>query len=110
MDSEEREIYFFLKSYRAEFISSREICRRAGGKKRFQKSPEWAKPHLTRMAERGILETDPAGHYRIRPPKDRGGLKRWVSPQVAAILRSSGNPNIVYEISEDELDDYYEKL
>ena len=110
MDAEEREIYYFLKSWRHQFISAREVCRRAGGKKKFHSSPEWAKPLLTRMVERGILETDNSGHYRIRPPKEKPGMKRWVSPQIASILRNSGGQNATIVISEDDMDGYYENL
>jgi hypothetical protein len=110
MDAEELEIYYFLKSWRNQFISAKEICRRAGGKQRYRLAPEWAKPFLMRMVERGILETDTHGHYRLRPPKEMEVMKRWVSPQIASILRKSGENNSVIIITEDDLDDFYEKL
>ena len=112
MDAEEREIYFYLKGWKHEYISSREICRRAGGKKRFQSEPEWAKPALQRMMERGILETDPGGHYRIKPIKEKGGKnkKSWVSPQIARILQQSGKDFTHIVMSEDDLDKYYDTL
>ncbi|MCU0786415.1 MAG: hypothetical protein MUF81_20710 [Verrucomicrobia bacterium] len=112
MDSDEREIYFYLKSWKQEFISSREICRRAGGKKRFRQEEEWAKPVLLRMAEKGILETDSGGHYRIKP-MDMKMLrkgKRWVSPQVARILKESGKDFNSVLIDDAEMDRYYESL
>lgn len=111
MDSEEREIYFYLKSWRQEFISAREICRRAGGKRRFRVEPEWAKPVLTRMVEKGIAETDAAGHYRLKPieKKLRKG-KRWVSPQIARVLRESGKDFKEVIMDDDEMDRYYESL
>lgn len=112
MDADERQIYYYLKSWRDEFIASREICRRAGGKKRFRIEPEWAKPVLTRMVERGVLESDAAGHYRIRP-MDRRVLrkgKRWVSPQIARILKESGKDFNEVLIDEAEMDRYYENL
>lgn len=111
MDADEREIYFYLKAFRKEFISSREICRRAGGKKRFKYDEEWAKPVLTRMVERGILEMDEAGHYRIKPYEpDRHKRKKWVSPQIRAILQDSGRDFSEIVISEDEMDRYYDSL
>jgi hypothetical protein len=111
MDSDEREIYYYLKSWRQEYISSREICRRAGGKKRFRQEEDWAKPVLARMVEKGIVETDAAGHYRLRPmeKKVRKG-KRWVSPQVAHILKESGKDFSEVLIDDAELDRYYENL
>lgn len=111
MDSEEREIYYYLKSWKAEFISSREICRRAGGKRRFRHDEEWAKPVLARMLEKGIVETDAAGHYRLKPmdKKVRKG-KRWVSPQIARILKESGKDFNAVLIDDAEMDRYYDNL
>ena len=110
VDAEEREIFYFLKSWKSQFISTREISRRAGGKKKFQLSPEWAKPFLMRMVERGILETDSSGHYRIRPPQNATKLKRWVSPQIAAVLRSKSKELGDIVMSDNDLDDYYDSL
>ncbi len=112
MDAEEREIYYYLKGWKNQFISNREISRRAGGKRRFHREPEWAKPVLQRMVERGILETDPAGHYRIKPVDEKiaGKRRHWVSPQIANILKNSGKDFTDIVMSEDELDRYYDQL
>jgi hypothetical protein len=109
MDADEREIYYYLKSWQREFLSSREICRRAGGKKRFQAEPDWAKPVLLRMVEKGILETDASGYYRIKPihKKDKG--TKWVSPHIAKILQESGK-DFSGTINVDNMDEYYDKL
>ncbi len=111
MDADERAIYFYLKPYRQIYISAREIARRADGKKRFLAEPEWAKRVLNRMVERGILETDPAGHYRIKPV-ERGGdkNKRWVSPQIQKILQASGKEFHEIAMSDEELDQFYDGL
>jgi len=42
-------------------VGAVEIARRAGIKKRFYDEPDWAKPVLMRMADRGILESDSSG-------------------------------------------------
>jgi len=112
MDADEREIYYFLKPYWREFLSPREICRRAGGKKRFREDASWALAPLLRMAKRGILETDPAGSYRIMPrPDPRDRLQRWVSPEIKQVLRDSEKKfDGVIDLDEDELDSYYENL
>jgi hypothetical protein len=111
MSSDEREIYFYLKAFRKEYISSREICRRAGGKKRFQQEEDWAKPVLNRMVERGILEMDAAGHFRIKPfEPDALKKKKWVAPEIQRILRQSGKDFSEVIISEDEMDEYYDSL
>lgn len=110
MDADEREIYYYLKSQGREFIPAREICRRVGGKRRVRYSPDWARPVLTRMVERGILESNEEDHYRIKPmPKQDTKGKRWASPEMAKLLKASGKAfdNVVTPQDEDE---YYEKL
>jgi len=111
MDADEREIYYYLKSWKDTFISGREICRRAGGKKRYYNDKEWAKPVLTRMVEKGILETDSGGHYRLKPlDRKVSKSKRWVSPQIARILKESGKEFKEVILDDDEMDRYYESL
>ena len=111
MDADEREIYMFLKSRELEFVHTREICRRAAGKHRFHEDPEWAKPVLVRMAERGILETNATGHYRLKPVPKKNKSKRWVSPDIAKILKDGG---VEVEGTGDETaasdEEYYDKL
>lgn len=90
MDSDEREIFNYLKTWGKEYVSVREICRRAGGKKRFHEDPDWAKVILPIMLERGILERDAVGRYRIKPKSKKGGHGRWVSPDIAKLLKEKG--------------------
>ncbi|MFZ1072456.1 MAG: hypothetical protein WAO21_03375 [Verrucomicrobiia bacterium] len=108
MDGDEREIFQFLKSRGDDFVNAVEIARRAGGKSRFHKDPDWAKPILARMAERGVLQSDSSGRYRIKPVSREGKDKRWVAPDIAKILEESG----VKTEDADQLgsDDYYEQL
>jgi hypothetical protein len=108
MDGDEREIFFFLKSRGEEFVNAVEIARRASGKKRFHDDPEWAKPFLVRMTERGILQSDALGRYRVKPVGRKGKEKRWVSPDIAKILQESGVE--VEGANELGPDDYYEQL
>ena len=89
MDSEEREIFYFLKTWGEEFVSAKEVARRASGKQKFHKNPEWAKPLLMRMQERGVLESDTQGRYRIKPLAQKNKKIRWVSPDIAKILRKT---------------------
>jgi predicted transcriptional regulator of viral defense system len=109
MDSDERDIFQFLKTWGADFINAREIARRAASKKKFYEDPEWARPILRRMEERGILESDIQGRYRIKPlPKKRD--KHWVAPDIAKILKESGvevESGGEGDIADDE---YYEQL
>ena len=111
MDADEREIYQFLKSWGSQFVAAREICRRAGSKQHFQEEPDWAKPVLLRMVERGVLESNATGHFRIkRLPKKSAG-KRWISPDIAKVLEGSGvkveAAGIEGDIAPDE---YYDQL
>jgi predicted transcriptional regulator of viral defense system len=108
MDSEEHEIFYFLKTWGEEFVSAKEIARRASGKKKFYENPEWAKPLLMRMAERGVLESDTSGRYRIKPVPKKNKNKRWVSPDIAKILEESGVR--VEGAGETGTDEYYDQL
>jgi hypothetical protein len=110
MDSEEREIFYFLKTWGEEYVSTKEIARRASGKKKFHENPEWAKPLLMRMQERGLLENDTMGRYRIKPVKHKNKNKRWVSPDIAKILQESGVDVESPESGAVAPDDYYEQL
>ena len=112
MDADEREIYQFLKSWGNQYIAAREICRRAGGRRRFHEEPDWAKPVLLRMEERGILESNATGHFRLKPVrKKKEQEKRWVSPDIAKILKESG---VEVESTGGESgigsDEYYDQL
>lgn len=90
MDSDERDIFLYLKSWGQEYVGAAEICRRAGTKRRYGTEPEWAYAKLDLMVEKGILERDTRGRYRIKPQakNKRGG--RWVSPEIARILKDKG--------------------
>ena len=80
MDAVEREIYHYLRSRRPKAVDPRDINRHVGRRK-FRSNPEWAKPALLRMQERGILETDAEGAYRLKPiPRQETDGKRWASP------------------------------
>ncbi len=107
MDIDEREIFLFLKSYGADHVAAREICRRAGGRRRYEEDHDWALPILQRMLERGILEVNAGGQFRVKPIK-RNKNDRWVAPDIARILKESGieieNPG---DIASDE---YYDQL
>lgn len=47
------------------FFSAREICRKAGGKEKWDENQRWALPILSRLLAQGALEQDAAGHYRV---------------------------------------------
>src|SRR5215831_18764631 len=90
MDADEREICDFLKSFPGQFISAREIARRAGGKWKFHDDQHWAVPALTRLKEMNIVETNPAGQYRLVGDVRKERPKKWISPHIKKILEESG--------------------
>ena len=75
------------------------------------KIADWAKPVLLRMAERGILETNATGHFRLKPVSKKKQSKQWVSPDIAKILKESG---VEVESAGEESgigsDEYYDQL
>jgi hypothetical protein len=90
MDTDEREIFQFLKTWGANFTSAREIARRASSKRRFYDDPDWAVPILLRMKENGILESNVLGRYRIKPvPRKKHGGQE-VAPADAEGLNEGG--------------------
>jgi hypothetical protein len=109
MDADEKEIFQYLKTWGGNFINAMEICRRAD-KRRFHEDPNWAKQPLVRMAERGILESDISGRYRIKRVK-KEKHKEWVSPEVAQKIEEGGVPPAPVE-EEGEIgdDEYYDNL
>jgi len=108
MDSDEREIFQFLQTWGAVYVGAKEIARRATTKKRFYDEPDWAKVVLMRMAERGILESDSQGRYRLKPLSRKDKNKRWVAPDIAKILHESG---VEVETSDGIApDEYYDQL
>ena len=58
MDADEREIYEYLQGYGEEWVNAKEVCRRAGGKRKFNEDNNWAWPVLQRMKDRQIIEGD----------------------------------------------------
>ena len=91
MDADENDICQYLKSWPGQFVSAKEICRRAGGKWRYREDERWALPVLQRLIETGLVESDSTGHYRLvqRQEKKRD-KKRWISPHIQRILEQSG--------------------
>ena len=109
MDADERDIFNYLKTWGKEYVGVKEICRRASNKKRFNEEPEWAKPVLITMKERGIVESDLMGRYRIKPVKKKKGGGRWISPDIEKILNESG-VEVENNASNLGADEYYEQL
>ena len=112
MDADERDIFQFLKSWGSNYLAAREICRRAGGRQRFNEEPDWAKPILLRMEGRGVLESNATGQFRIKPVrKIKEKSEGSVSSEVAKLLKESGaeteSPGGDSSLGPDE---YYDQL
>ncbi len=90
MDSDEREIIEYLKIWGENFVNAREICRRAGGKRRYAEDNTWAMPILQRLKAGSVIEGDELGRYRIKPAPKKKLKGRWISPDIEQILRESG--------------------
>jgi hypothetical protein len=120
LSSDELEILNYLKSWDGKFVSMIEICRCASSRKKFRESPHWAKPLMARLVEGTIVEVNERGHYRCpvkteaaapvhkTPQASKTAVivgddyfpatvenpeaeaERWVSPQIAAILKKAG--------------------
>jgi len=103
MDSDERAICDYLKSWPATFVSGREIARRADGKRRFRDQPQWAYPVLSRLLETDHIETDGLGHYRFKVTGlEKRRNQKWLSPQMRRVIERSGRDfTEVFELPED---------
>jgi hypothetical protein len=66
MGHDEDAILSYLAKFPGGFVSSSEVCKRAGSRKRYNENPDWAKALLARMAQAGVLECNATGHYRIK--------------------------------------------
>ena len=133
LSSDELQIVEYLKSWKGTSVSMMEICRSAGGRKRFKESPNWAKSLMSRLVEANLVLANDRGHYcavieveKIIPPppppavdlgyqvddnyfpvdhgppavvgedyfpaapRSEDDTSRWISPQIAAILKKAG--------------------
>lgn len=59
----------FMQATPESWYSRKEISRRAVSRKEFEENPQWATPALAGLMSDGVIETNPAGLYRITPPK-----------------------------------------
>jgi len=111
MDADEKEIFRYLSAEPERFVPAGFICRHASGKQRHRVSPDWAKPVLLRMFERGILETNATGDYRLRPiPTDDANSRRWVAPHLVDMLRKNGKKFDAMIHFDGDLEAYYDSL
>jgi hypothetical protein len=96
MTQEEREICTYLKSFPGQFVSARDIARRAGGKWRYREDTHWCTPFIAQLLEKRLIETDSAHGYRFIA-KEQKKPRHWLSPQMKKILEDNGNFTHVIE-------------
>ncbi len=105
MDADERDVCLYLRSFPGQFVSFKDISRRAGGKRRYREEPEWASPVLAKLVEKALIESDSTGHYRLKLRSQDPKANRWVSPQIRRILEKSGKEfDGVFEVDKDDED------
>ena len=109
MDADEREIFNYLKTWGSTFVGAAEICRRATTKRRAHAEPDWAKPVLISMKNRGILEGDSQGRYRIKPHKKKK-VEAPPSDPAAEEAPPEGGPEVENPAADLAPDEYYEQL
>ena len=101
MNADELTVCTYLKGFPGAFVSGKEVCRRADGKRRAAENPRWAIPVLQGLVEQRIVESDATGHFRLIQKESPKAGKKWVSPQVLSLLKASGkNFAGVFEIQE----------
>jgi len=104
MDAEEKAICAYLKAAHGQFISRKEIARRASGKRLFHDDPNWASPLLEKLVEKKVIESNATGQYRLIIKEDSNDRrKKWVSPQMKRILEKSGQ-DFTHIINDEDLE------
>jgi hypothetical protein len=104
MDPDQNSICQFLKSWPDQFVSRREICRRAGGKWRYREDENWAVPVLQRMLENRVIECDDTSHFRLLREETAGSAKKrklWLSPAIRSMLKRSGRNFEVIDLDKE---------
>src|ERR1700735_4919139 len=63
LSSDELAILEYLKSWNGTSVSMVEICRCAGGRRKFRETPNWAKGMMARLVEANLIQVNERGHY-----------------------------------------------
>lgn len=87
LSAEALDILGFLKTAPGKFVSMLEISRRAGGRRRFEESPGWAKNLMSPMMAEGLIEVNARGHYRLK-----GIVQTPSQPPTAPTSQTSRKP------------------
>lgn len=66
LSSEELEVLEYLKSWKGNYVTMVEICRSAGGRRRYKESPAWASGLLARLVDSDLVSVNERGHYSFK--------------------------------------------
>ena len=58
-----------------------EICRCAGGRRRFRETPNWAKGMMGRLVEANLIQVNDRGHYRYIVEDEKATTPEASKPQ-----------------------------
>ena len=108
MDSEEREICTYLKAFAGQWVSAREISRRAGGKHKYREDPNWTAQPLARLLDKTLVESDSSGHFKLKAYEPKKKAQKWISPQMKKILEQSGK-TFETGVQLDAPEDFYDR-
>ena len=67
---QEQIILKYLKEVGEVGASAREVCRKSWTKDAYKKEERWAYRFLSSLKDKKLVETTPAGNYRIPPPEE----------------------------------------
>jgi hypothetical protein len=65
LSADELQVLEYLKTWSEKYVTMTEICRRAGGRRKYEESSTWATGLMTRLVEANLIEVDDRGHYRF---------------------------------------------
>jgi hypothetical protein len=66
LNAEALEVLAYLKASPGQFVAMGSISRRAGGRRKFEETPGWAKGLMGPLLEAGLVEINERGHYRLK--------------------------------------------
>lgn len=67
---DERQVYLYIRNWAGQFISSREVARRADGKARFEQDRNWVHTPLSNLRDNGYIIANEHGQYKIKKDID----------------------------------------
>src|SRR4051812_42498317 len=80
LSADELQILDYLRGWNEKFITMMEICRRAGGRRKYEDTPDWAKNLMSRLVEGGMVQVNERGHYRIKTARNTSSAPTKARP------------------------------